>query len=136
MRIIVKLEWTAGNFISASFTLRVPCLSDSDVIFFSFPSPCNIVLIHRMLGAFAHVSVVKYLLTVAPEGRVNWSLCDAARWPFGVSDCLHEIYYIAVIAKMQFFKISVILCFAVGLLFLFISPANFSQPSLDQFAPN
>ena len=28
-------------------------------------------------------------------------------------------YYIAVLAKMQFFKISVILCFSVGLLFYF-----------------
>ena len=38
---------------------------------------------------------------------------------------------------MQFFKISVILCFSVGFLFfLFFSPAKFSQPPLDQLAPN
>ena len=40
---------------------------------------------------------------------------------------------------MQFFKISVILCFSVGLLlysFSFFSPVNFSQLSLGRFAPN
>ena len=36
---------------------------------------------------------------------------------------------------MQFFKISVILCFSVDLLYFF-PPENFSQPSLDRFAPN
>ena len=36
-------------------------------------------------------------------------------------------------AKMQFFKISIISCFSVCLLF---SPAKFFQPPLDRFAPN
>ena len=46
-------------------------------------------------------------------------------------------FYISVFAKIQFFKISVILCFSVDLLYFhFFSPKNISQPSLDRFAPN
>ena len=50
-----------------------------------------------------------------------------------------HFFYISVFAKMQFFKISEILCFSVGLLFFsffLFSPAKFSQPPLDRFAPN